>query len=129
MNLRESFEAMDDLFAGTGVSAGEIAEAEKTLNCKFAEEYRQYLREFGIAAVNGHELTGLSSAKRTNVVDVTLEERTREHYEPIPDDWYVVEDANIDDIIVWQSEAGEIFQSGADGNFKICASLVEYIQL
>jgi hypothetical protein len=50
-------------------------DAEKKLSVRFASEYADYLELFGIAAVNGHELTGLSSSALTNVIEVTKEEK------------------------------------------------------
>lgn len=103
-----------------------IYEAEDSLSLRFSDEYKKYVSEFGFAVFDNHELTGICKAKRLNVVDVTISERemTRE----VPDDWYVVEQLNIDGIVIWQSSTGEIYQTAPNCEpKKICNSLVEYI--
>jgi len=116
----------DDIIAGSGVDDKAISKAETELGIKFAEEYVEYLQHFGIAAVNGHELTGLGSSKRVDVLDVTLSKRGIMGDQM--NDYYVIEELNIDGIIVWQSENGEIIVSTEDGNTqKAFSSLCEYI--
>lgn len=114
--------------ASDGVSEENIDKAEKTLNVQFASEYRSYLTKYGTVSVDGHELTGIHSSKRLNVVDVTILEKDRNS--DIPENWYVLEQANIDDIVIWQNERGEIFQT-CPGNkpMKIANSIVEYLSL
>lgn len=103
-----------------------IAHAETELGVAFAKDYREYLAAFGVASANGHEFTGLSVSKRLNVVYVTSEERT---YHERPDNWYVVEDTNIDGIIIWQSSSGEVFLcQGTRTPQKIAYSLSEYFR-
>ena len=114
--------------ASDGVSEENIDKAEKTLNVQFASEYRSYLTKYGTVSVDGHELTGIHSSKRLNVVDVTILEKDRNS--DIPENWYVLEQANIDNIVIWQNERGEIFQT-CPGNepIKIANSIVEYLSL
>ena len=82
--------------------------------------------EYGIAAFAGHELTGLSDAKRTNVVDVTIKERNRNIN--IPDELYVIEETNMDGIVFWQNQKGEVFRSYSSGEItKAYDSLEEYL--
>ena len=116
-----------DLYSLQGVEIGEIDSAERALNVVFSPDYREYLAEYGIASANGHELTGICASKRLNVVDVTLDQKARHS---VPSSYYVVEDICVDDIVVWQSADGSIYQS-APGcpPRKICSSLTEYIQL
>ena len=100
--------------------------AEKLLNLKFDKEYRQYLKEFGIVAYDGHELTGLTKSKRTNVVSVTKEEL--EAVKDAPKDMYVIERTNFEGIIIWQSEQGAIYYSSPNKELtKIYDSLREYL--
>ncbi|MGN0471130.1 MAG: SMI1/KNR4 family protein [Acutalibacteraceae bacterium] len=128
MKLFDIFNTTDDLLAGHGVDNTAIDNAEKSLSLSFSIEYRSYLEIYGIVAVNGHELTGISNSKRTNVVNVTLEERCRN--DNIQNDWYVVEQANIDGIVIWQTETGFIYQTSPNlMPKKICNSLAEYIEL
>ena len=105
-NIIEVLKASDDLSAGKGASAEQIDAASKSLGLAFAEDYLMYLEEFGLAYVNGHELTGIGVIPRNDVVSVTLEKRKLPYVEEIPADWYVIEDTNIDSIrnyqIIWQ---------------------------
>lgn len=118
---------MPDLYSLQGAETEEIDSAERALNVVFSPEYREYLAEYGIASANGHELTGICSSKRLNVVDVTLDQKGRHS---VPGSYYVVEDVYVDDVVVWQSADGGIFQSvpGSPPS-KLCSSLAEYIQL
>lgn len=110
----------------SGASDELIEEAEEKLKLKFACEYRQYLAAFGAVSANGHEFTGICEAPRLNVVDVTSFERTINS--EVPMNLYVIEQANIDDIVIWQSASGEVYQSmpGAP-MIKLCDSISEYI--
>lgn len=123
-----AFRLNPELFAGTGVSEKAISSAEEALKIKFSEEYHEYLSEFGTAALNGHELTGICESSRLNVINVTLSER---NINPsAPSNWYVVEQANIDGIIIWQSSTGEVWQTAPNAPpIKLCESLCEYLEL
>ena len=112
----------------TGATIEQIEQAEKALELIFAEEYREYLSAFGVAAAYGHELTGICPYPRLNVVDVTVSERIRNLI--VPMNYYVVEQTHIDGIVVWQSSNGEVYQTAPDMQFvKLCNSLCEYLDL
>lgn len=114
--------------AMSGASQEQIEQAEKTLTLRFAAEYREYLSEFGVASACGHELTGICASPRLNVVDVTISERVSN--QKIPSNWYVVEQANIDGIIIWQSGTGEVYQTTPNAPpVFLCKSLFEYLEL
>ena len=118
--------ASNSLWTQTGVNEELIAHAESELGVTFAKDYREYLAIFGIASADGHEFTGICKSKRLNVVYVTNEER---NYYDRPDDWYVVEDTNIDGIIIWQSSQGDVFLcQGTRSPEKIANSLSEYLK-
>ena len=127
MDLIGEMNSFEFGYFGNGVDPKTIKVAEQSLELSFSKEYGDYLREFGIAAVNGRELTGLTPSKRLNVVFVTQEER---QYHTVPNDWYVVEQLHIDGVVVWQSTNGEVYQS-LPGQLptKLCNSLLEYIKL
>lgn len=109
-------------------SADDITKAEEKLKLSFSAEYKRYLLKFGFATYDGHEITGICKAKRLNVVDVTLSERSITP--DVPANWYVIEQLNIDGIVIWQSTTGEIFQTTPNTKHKkICDSLAEYINL
>ncbi len=117
-----------DLHSFSGVSEERIKQVEEELKLKFSDEYKDYLLEYGIASAEGHEFTGICKFPRLDVVYNTIKER--ENNESIPNNLYVVEQANIDDIIVWQSETGEVYLSQF-GRYpeKISDSLAEYMDL
>ncbi|MFQ7320397.1 MAG: SMI1/KNR4 family protein [Faecalibacterium sp.] len=114
-----------DFIGGKGCGNVAISGAEQALGIRFAPDYRAYLQKIGLACFDGHELTGICKAFRLNVVDVTLDERKQ-----CPDaaGWYVVEQANVDGIVIWQAPSGEIYQTmpGVSAR-KIYNSLTEYV--
>jgi hypothetical protein len=104
----------------------EISKAEIQLCLPFADEYKEYLAEFGEASAKGLELTGIIDADYINVVTATKEKW--DMYPQIPHNLYVVEDTNIDGIIIWQDATGAIYKSTPNTDAVIIAySLTEYI--
>ena len=84
-------------------------------------------KTIGNMSLPGHELTGVCGSKRLNVVPVTLEERSNT---TVPLDWYVLEQANIDGIVLWQDKSGAVYQTAPHIKpRKLCGSLAEYIEL
>lgn len=115
-----------DAIYGKGANEVDIVEAEEKLELKFADEYREYLSVFAIAAIDGNEFTGLSKSSRTNVVPVTQNQRRL--LPSIPADWYVIEETNIDGIIIWQSTDGTIYQTSPNTSAKkIADSFEQYL--
>jgi len=111
-----------------GANEEQIEQAEQELNLKFSNEYREYLTEFGVASVDIHELTGICPYPRLNVVDVTISERTCNPI--VPMNYYVIEQAHIDRIVVWQSSNGEVYQTAPNMQcVKLCNSLCDYLDL
>lgn len=116
-------------FASLGpVSKEEIDVAERALGVRFCAEYREYVSRFGIASLEGHELTGICSFPRLNVVEVTQKQRALDPQ--IPGNLYVIEELNMDGAVAWQSEGGEVYlsQPGA-ALMHTAASLAEYLEL
>ncbi|MDR1208990.1 MAG: SMI1/KNR4 family protein [Clostridiales bacterium] len=91
------------------VSEAEISQVESQLSLKFAADYREYLAEFGVAAADGHEFTGIVASERLNVVNATKSEWKLNPQ--IPHTLYAVENAGIDGIIIWQDESGQVYQT------------------
>ena len=115
-----------DLIKGQPVELAEIEKVEEMLGVRFSNEYRDILNNFGFVCVDGHEITGLTKAKRLNVYDVTLKERT--NYKNVSE-LYVIEQTHIDGIVVWQSTTGEVYQTGlGEKKVKIAESIKEYIK-
>ncbi len=122
----EVLENKTDLIKGNPVSEKDIVLAQERLKIKFAEDYAQYLMNYGIVAYEGHEITGLSKSERTNVVCVT--EKIRNAYQNLLEDLYVIEETNIDDIIIWQSSDGYVYMTIGDSvPRKVYKSLAEYM--
>ena len=124
--LVDKLSKMKSYRAKTAVSDIQIEEAENKLCLKFSQEYREYLQEVGCASIYGHEFTGICGSSRLNVVDVTIEERAYSNL--IPNDFYVVEQSNIDGIVIWQKSSGEIYGSKPNQEpAYICNSILEYL--
>ena len=123
----EVFESKVDLLKGDGVSEEAITAAEKKLNLSFSNEYREYLRRYGIVAFDGHELTGIvDNDPLVDVVAVTTAEK--EKNKEIPADFYVIEETGVDEMIIWQSGDGKVYCSSPNSAVKlIYNSLVDYI--
>lgn len=125
-NITEVMQTLPDFYPASGASAKMINDAEKQLGVTFSKEYREYVKAFGDASANGHELTGISSNKRIDVVSVTIAERMRN--QDIPENLYVVEQTRIDRIVVWQDARGSIYQTIPGGKpEKIFETLWDYI--
>ena len=125
-NIIHLLQNLPDFCSLTGASEQSIQDAEERLGVNFSTEYREYVSSFGVASANGHELTGVCKPTRLNVVNVTLAER--EVHSNVPANWYVIEQANIDGIVIWQAPSGEIYQTTPNTNPQlIYSSLAEYI--
>ena len=127
-NIVETLREKGGFCSLSGATEEEICAAEQALGLTFAEQYRDYLKAFGLASFQGHELTGIIKSQRLNVVAQTnLAKEANSH---IPDDFYAIEIANIDGIIIWQKSTGEIFETiYDDAPSQICKSLSDYINL
>lgn len=126
MKFSEVIKLMPDYIGSNGRSEEEIKDAEIALGVSFANDYRKYLEEIGLACFDGHELTGLTKTARLNVIDVTQE--YREELGNMVSSWYVVEEVGLDGIIIWQSSDGAVYATMSNSkSLKIAESLVEYI--
>ena len=113
------------LYVMIGAPEKEINQAEQTLGLHFSADYRAYIAAFGAVSFAGHELTGICKSNRLNVVTVTLRERSNI---TVPANWYVLEQANIDCIVLWQSSDGTVYATAPNSKpKKIASSLSEYI--
>lgn len=110
----------------SGAPEEDILAAESKLSLTFSKEYHEYVSAFGAASYGSHELTGVCKSPRLNVVDVTMEERQK--HPDLPGDWYVLEQLHIDDVSIWQSSSGEVYQIMPGARpVKICESFSEYV--
>ncbi len=117
----------EDLIHGVPATDKEIKNAEDDLDLKFASEYKDYLKTFGIIAYEGHEITGISRPARTHVVDVT--KKLKNNNANIDADMYVVEETNYDGIVIWQKQNGSIYETVGNSIPKqIYESLSQYVE-
>lgn len=124
-DIIEALKSTPDYIGGSGRTEDEIRKAEELIGVEFASDYRCYLKEIGLACLDGHELTGICKSIRLNVVDVTLSKRQHvsEAYA-----WYVVEETGIDGIVIWQAPDGSVYETTPNSRHKkIANSLLEYI--
>ena len=54
--------SLPDFHALAGASEEQIAQAERALSLRFADDYRQYVRAFGAVSAAGPELTGICAS-------------------------------------------------------------------
>lgn len=124
-NIIDVLRSMPDFIGSNGRSKEEIELAETMLEVAFARDYRNYLEEIGLACFDGHELTGLTKTDRLNVVTVTMKQRER--FGKIASTWYVIEEANIYGIVIWQDTEGFVYEAASNANVKkVADSLSEY---
>ena len=117
---------LPDLLPLKPASDTQITDAELQLRVSFAEEYKDYLSEFGAIMADGIELSGIAKAEHRNVVALTKKER--ELNPKVPNTMYVIENTCVDGIIIWQDTKGEIYQTQPNTEpKKIADSMAEYI--
>lgn len=102
-----------------------IKQAETTLHLQFAEDYKEYLCEYGSVTFDGHELTGIGPNKWQDVVESTKRARSAND---VPEGYYVIERLGIDGIIVWQDSSGLIYENSPQSKPVLMHdSLIDYI--
>lgn len=125
--ITESLILKRDFYSEKGASLEVIKKAEDDIGVKFANDYKECLMKYGAVSCSGHDLTGVSSNKNLDVVNITLLNRKKNP--KVNNKFYVVEETHLDGIVVWQTTNGEIFQTEyKEEPVKIYNSLVEYIE-
>ncbi len=126
MDILEILKEQRGFESGAGSSKEEINEAAKALDLTFAKEYQAYLAAYSSVSFYGHIFTGISPFPGVDVVKVTSEEK--KNNPQIPPNYYVIEQAHIDGIVIWQDESGTIYKS-QNKSFpqKEYNSLAEYV--
>ncbi len=123
--LIEIMRCKPNFYAEKGVSVFQIEQAETVLGLKFAPDFKECLREFGAVSFGGHELTGFSADPNLDVVRVTQKNRSKNN---VGKNLYVIEEAHIDGIVIWQDANGIVYETTPKSEAKkIAHSLVEYI--
>lgn len=127
MGIIELIKEITDLITYSPVTLECINEVEKNLQVTFSKEYVEYVTTFGVAIFEGHELTGICDGKRLDVVHNTVEQRRLNPF--VPSNWYVIECLDIDGVVIWQDEAGKVYQTLPSGNMVLIGeSIVEYLE-
>lgn len=122
----EVINSLENLLALKSASVEDVENVEIELALPLAEEYKEYLLEFGAIMADDIELTGIAKSKNRDVVQVTKREWAANN--KIKHNLYVVENLGIDGIIIWQDGSGKVYQSSPNhGATKIADSLAEYL--
>ena len=122
-----STEGVDFAPFGKGIFDEWIIKAEKRLNLKFSEEYKEYLKEFGAISFFGNEWSGLNIDGYFNVVNMTEDEKALN--EVFPEKYFAIENLAVDGIIIISNEEGKIYSIQYDKKELICNSLSEYLDI
>ena len=130
--MKPIFEALrecgPDFISGKGASEESVQQAETEIGAIFAPDFRSCLLAFGTFAYDGHEFTGISSSPRLSVVEVTKKQRALNSN--IPNGWYVIEEANIDGIVIWQTTDNSIYTATYNAPpVKSANNLIEFLHL
>lgn len=123
-NILETIKRLKNAMFLSPASNAEVEQAEKTLQLKFAPEYKEYVLNFGVATAQGVELTGITNSPRLSVVSVTERERS---LSGIPQNMYVVNCSDVENSVVLQDETGTIYEFRRKSLTPIFSSLSEYI--
>jgi hypothetical protein len=125
-NIIETINSLENLLALKPASEEDVENIEIELALPLAEEYKEYLLEFGAIMADDIELTGFAKSKNRDVVQVTKREWAANNR--IKHNLYVVESLGIEGIIIWQDGSGKVYESRPNyGATKIADSLAEYL--
>ena len=123
----EKIKSLENLLPLKKASLEDVSNVEKELALVLAEDYKEYLLEFGAVMADDVELTGIAKSKNRDVIQVTR--REWEANDKIAHNLYVVENLGIDGIIIWQDNPGCVFESSPNHEAsKIADSLLEYLE-
>ena len=126
IELIKLMQEADNFYSLGGTDAGQIEEAEKQLGLVLADDYKTYIITFGAATFDGHELTGICKSDRLSVISTT--KRARSFYRHFPEDKYVIEELQFDNILTVQDSTGNIYSYGPEDEGKqIASSLQQYL--
>ena len=118
--------SLPNLLALRPADKTQIDDAAIQLRISFAEEYKEYLAEFGAILADGIELSGIAKSDHRSVVTLTQKEWSLNP--KVPHNMYVIENTNMDGIVMWQDADGVIYQSRPFVEpVKISSSLSDYL--
>lgn len=126
-NIAEVIRNLEDMrFIELG-DKSQIESAQKTLGVKFAEDYKEYVYNYGVISAKSVELTGVTKVERLDVVKVTQYEREMNKF--MPSNMYVIENIAIEGLVALQDESGKVYTIASNEKPKYyCESLEEYIK-
>lgn len=126
MNIIQVMQNLKDLRSTGGATPDAISQAEKKLGFSFANDFKEYAKEYGAISALGMELFGVSQHARLDAASVTLEERGMR--EDFPADMYVIENVGMEGVLILQNEKGEVFEIAPHQKAKkIYNSLAGYL--
>ena len=126
-DIISTIKRLPELESSGPVSNEEICSAEVAAQVKFAEDYRVYLSAFGAVCSSIIAVSGISEDKDYGVVELT--NKLRSLYTKVPPNFYVIEDVGVDGLVIWQDEAGVIYQSvPCSQPIKLFDNLSDYLE-
>ncbi len=116
---------MPNFYSERETSEDWVTLAEKTLGVKFARDFKECIYAFGAISLDGHDFTGCSADDNLDIVKVTQKNRKKRGDD---NNLYVIEEAHIDGIVIWQDSKGIVYSTTPNSKpKKIANSLLDYI--
>lgn len=104
-----------------------IKSVEEKLNLKFADDYREYLINFGAVRSEIIAISGITNDPEYGVLELT--NKIRLFNTQIPTNFYVIEDVGVDGLVIWQDETGTIYQSlPTKAPMQLYNNLTDYLE-
>lgn len=98
-----------------GVSAEKIDLLESIIDGKLPEDYKTYLRDFGLVSVEGRDLYGLGSAIYFNTYNKTKELQEKFN---LRKDFVVIEDVGTEGMFIMLKTNGLVYEWTPTGHLK-----------
>ena len=125
--LIDYIKELDGFICSGAPSIESILAAEDDIGMGFADDYRLYVKTFGLVTAGKIALTGISFNASRSVSIVTRVERL---YHFGLGDKYVIEIPGYDGTIIVQDSSGVVYKAAAGGfPVVLCDSLLEYLRL
>lgn len=114
------------VYQGKGVPDEVISAAEQQLGVNFPEQYKAYLKEYGVLSFGTHEIAGLGINGYLNVVEATTTERNLGGF--FPNDCILIENVGVDGILVVMDSAGYVYECHNGIKAMVAESFFSYIK-
>lgn len=126
-NIIEVADNLERLRPTEPATPEQIAEAEKKLGLKFADDYKELLSKYNFLYAKNIEIYGISDEKTEDTVKVTLYMRENDY--AAPKNMYVIENVGVDGWLTWQAEDGTVYYKAPwEEPQKTADSLAEHIE-